>query len=274
MPIFAIRTAVDNVYRQAVASLLPGLRSLYRWRVLGVMLVSLVFLSGCVDYSVGVRFETPQRGEIVQRFQPNAQLKSLGNLAVQQWVETLEQRSQRLGGRTRSLPNQAVMVRIPFSNSDDLVAKFNEFFSPVESPNPAGDGIPAITSQMTVTHRNFILVEHERLRYDLDLRSLGVPSLTGDPLVSPASLFDLDFTLETPWGARGVRQPELRSALEARSGKELHWNLVPGEVNHLEAVFWLPSPLGIGALVIVLLISLGWYAKSASVGRSVTPQSP
>ncbi len=105
-----------------------------------------------------------------------------------------------------------------------------------------------------------MLIERNRLRYDLDLRSLGVLSSDGNVLISPGSLISLEFRLKTPWGARSVASdktiPQLR-----QEGGELIWQLVPGEVNHLEAVFWLPSPLGIGTLVIVFLVLLGTYLK-------------
>ncbi|MEO1187340.1 MAG: DUF3153 domain-containing protein, partial [Cyanobacteria bacterium J06636_27] len=32
-------------------------------------------------------------------------------------------------------------------------------------------------------------------------------------------------------------------------------------LNHLEAVFWLPSPIGIGTLLIVLFVVLGFYLR-------------
>jgi hypothetical protein len=53
------------------------------------------------------------------------------------------------------------------------------------------------------------------------------------------------------------------------------WTLKPGQLNHLEAVFWLPSPLGIGTLVIVLLVLGGFYLKYKSLPGVVTkPVAP
>ncbi|MEM6403365.1 MAG: DUF3153 domain-containing protein, partial [Cyanobacteria bacterium P01_D01_bin.116] len=46
-----------------------------------------------------------------------------------------------------------------------------------------------------------------------------------------------------------------------KNNKQLSWKLKSGQLNHLEAVFWLPSPIGIGTLLIVLFVVLGFYFR-------------
>ena len=66
--------------------------------------------------------------------------------------------------------------------------------------------------------------------------------------------------MNTPWGARSVEK--LENAIQPeKQGQILVWKLQPGELNHLEAVFWLPSPLGIGTVVIALFVAAGIYLR-------------
>ena len=74
---------------------------------------------------------------------------------------------------------------------------------------------------------------------------------------------ELDFSLNTPWGARS-NETAVAGAIVSKSfqeGKELVWKLKPGEINYLEAVFWIPSPVGIGALIIALFVAAGISLK-------------
>ncbi len=237
---------------------------LHRLRQVWLMLLVSLLLSGCVRYDVGIRFDSPHRGEIVQHIQVEQRLKSFSSATVQQWVQLIQSRSQQLGGRIERLPDDDLLVTIPFTSSADLQTKFNQFYRPVEDENPAiatAVDLPTITSHLAVSTSNLLLLERNQLRYDLDLRSLGVLSANGNVLLSPAALIDLEFRLTTPWGARSIAaasttQPEL-----TRSDKTLVWQLVPGAQNHLEVVFWLPSPIGIGAVVIVLFVVIGRYVK-------------
>jgi hypothetical protein len=154
------------------------------------------------------------------------------------------------------------LVRIPFSNGADLEAKFNQFFraetEPSVSDSDAELDSPKLTSHLMFTESNLLLLERNRLSLDVDLRSLGVLSANGNLLVSPGPLIDLEFSLNTPWGARSVNS--FNQAV--RQGNQLTWTLKPGEVNHLEAVFWIPSPLGIGTVAIALLVMGGSFIKS------------
>lgn len=241
----------------AVQSAAIGLR---RWPSVLVMLVMLLGLTGCVEYDVGIHFDNPHRGTIVQHLQISDRLRSFSDGAVQQWVKTLERRSRSVGGAVQRSADE-LRITIPFGSAMELQTKFNRFFTTADPSDRSATplDLPEIESHLTVDHSNFLLLERDRLRYDLDLRSLGVSSSGGSLLLSPASLVDLAFRLETPWGARSVKTAN--ALLPEKTGQGLTWSLVPGEVNHLEAVFWLPSPLGIGAIMIVLLVLAGRYLK-------------
>jgi hypothetical protein len=241
-------------------TLKPLARFLVQLRVLWIILIAALFLSGCVKYDVDIHYDGQNGGEIVQHVQLSDRLTNFSD-AAQDWLRSVEQRTKQLGGRVKRLSNQELLVRIPFNNGADLEAKFNQFFQTETEPSVADSepklDLPKLTSHLTLIERNLLLLERNRLRFDVDLRSLGVLSANGNLLVSPGSLLDLEFSLNTPWGARSDNS----SSQAVRQGNRLIWNLKPGEVNHLEAVFWIPSPLGIGTVAIALLVISGSFVK-------------
>jgi len=245
-------------------------------RILLILLASLC-LSGCVQYDVGVHIINQTQGEIVQHIRLGEQLTNFSGSSAQDWLQSIQQRTRKLNGRTRRVSDRELIVRIPFNNGADLTARFNEFFQPAPRQTTetfAETGLPELKSELNLTQSNWLLVERDRLIFDLDLRPLGVLSANGNLLVSPGSLLDLKFELDTPWGARSVDDDSLAVL---QQGKRLVWTLKPGAVNHLEAVFWLPSPLGIGTLAIVLLVLAGIYLRTLlfpQLERSTQHASP
>lgn len=236
-------------------------RVVHRSRQIWLMLLLSLLLSGCVRYDVGVRFDSPNRGEFTQHIQLEERLQQLSGSTAQQWLKLIEQRSQQLGGRLDRLPDNDLLITIPFTSSRDLQTKFNQFFSPLEKNGSTAIELPPIASRFTLATSNLLLVERNHLYYELDLRSLGVRSSNGSLLLSPTSLIDLEFRLQTPWGAKSLTAKKISAPAGSPSGKTLVWQLVPGELNRLEVVFWLPSPLGIGTLAIVLFILVGRFLK-------------
>lgn len=257
--------------KSAVVNILSFCRLiLWRLRVLWAILLSSLLLTGCVQYNLGVNFEGQHHGAIVQHIKLGEQLTSFSNEQAQEWLRSIEQRATQLQGETKRLSDEEIIVTIPFNNGTELESKFNQFFNPVaqkKSPANAGDMVEltALNSKFHLTQGNLIFVQRNKLSYDLDLRSLGVLSANGNVIVSPSSLLDLQFSLETPWGARSVNTAGNAISPEVyNDGHQLVWKLQPGQLNHLEAVFWLPSPLGVGTLAIVLLILSGFYFKYKS----------
>jgi hypothetical protein len=250
-------------------SLMPWLR-----RSLSIVLViwSSLLLTGCVHYDVGIQFDHPNRGTVTQRIRLDERLQGFSGSSTEGWLDTLEQRTHELGGKIERLPQQEWLVTIPFSNQADLEQKFNQFFSPLDANTPMAAEIPAIDSHLALTRSNFLVAERNHLSYNLDLRSLGLRSANGDLLFSPGSLINLEFRLKTPWGARVL---DSASSITAEcKERDLLWQLIPGEQNHVEAIFWLPSPLGIGTLMIVGLVVLGQYLRYPPRSINTTLSAP
>lgn len=254
-----------------------------RLRIFLVILLAAGLLSGCVNYDVGVNFEGVHQGKFVQHIKLEERLTNFSSTQVQDWLKSIERRAKQLNGNTKRISHQEILVTIPFSSGKELESKFNQFFNPVTQKNAASQDMEAIDlpkfdSKIHLNQGNFIFWQRTQFSYDLDLRSLGVVSSTGNVVVSPGSLLDLQFSLETPWGARSIEKTENAIAPEVEhQGHTLLWTLKPGQLNHLEAVFWLPSPLGIGSLVIVLVVLGGYYWKYKAfpwtATRSVAPAS-
>lgn len=248
-----------------------------RLRIFLVILLAAGLLSGCVNYDVGVNFEGVHRGKFVQHIKLEERLTNFSSTQVQDWLKSIERRAKQLNGKTKRISNQEIVVTIPFSNGKELESKFNQFFNPITPKNTAAKDktaldLPKFDSKVHLNQGNFIFWQRTQLSYDLDLRSLGVVSNNGNVVVSPGSLLDLRFSLETPWGASSIENTENAIAPEVdHQGHTLLWTLKPGQINHLEAVFWLPSPLGIGTLLIVLAVLGGYYWKYKAFPWVATP---
>ncbi|MGB7440860.1 MAG: DUF3153 domain-containing protein [Coleofasciculaceae cyanobacterium] len=245
-------------------------RSLGSLRLAGVVMLSCLLLSGCVKYDLGLNFKGQHHGAIVQKIKLGQQLTNFSNSEAQQWLRSIGRRTKQLGGTTERLSETEMLVEIPFANGKELVSKFDQFFNPVKKTDSISqdietENLPTFQSNLSLVQKNFFLIQRERLSYDLDLQGLGVISANGNMIVSPGSLLDLQFSLETPWGAKSIQRTD--NALTPQvyfGGHKLVWQLQPGQINHIEAVFWLPSPLGIGAIVITFLVLGGFYLKYRS----------
>lgn len=237
-----------------------------RYPILWVVLLTSLLLSGCVNYNVGVNFGNANGGEFVQHIKLEEKLTSFSGDSVYEWLNSIERRARKLEGKTRRLSQQEVIVSIPFSSGRELQTKFNEFFHPngTQTSKPTesehNSELPKIDSNLLVFQNNFLLLVRNQLIYDLDLRSLALISSNGNVLANPGSILDLDFSLNTPWGAQSVENTE-SAILPKKNGHQLVWKLKPGELNHIEVVFWLPSPLGIGSLLIILFVWAGFYLR-------------
>jgi len=228
----------------------------------------LTLVTGCVQYDVGVNFESQTRGEIVQHIKLGERLTSFSSETVAEWLKSVERRVRLLDGKTKRLSQTEVLVRIPFNNGAELQDKFNQFYNPIAQTaksrvaSPLETDLPKYESHLNVKQNNLLLVLRNRLSLELDLRSLSLLSSNGSLLLSPGGLLELDFSLNTPWGAESIET--VAGALVPESyqqGKQLVWKLKPGEINYLEAIFWIPSPVGIGALIIALFVAAGIALK-------------
>lgn len=217
-----------------------------------------IALSGCVKYETGINFSSLNYGEIVQHIQIGEQLNSFSQQAVKTWLTSIEARTKVAQGRIEYLNAGEVNVVIPFNNARELVDKIDGYFNSTSLSNPEDSSFNA---HMQIQQNNFFLAVRNHLTYDLDLRSQIVKST--DPKVSIASgdLVDIKFSIQSPWG---VNSPDLADSIKGISepkDRQKSWKLQSGKMNHLEAFFWLPNPLGIGSIVITFISILGYYLK-------------
>ncbi|MFN6483665.1 MULTISPECIES: DUF3153 domain-containing protein [unclassified Nostoc] len=233
--------------------------------ILWLVLLTSLLLTGCVKYDVGLNFDNSNSGELVQHIKLGERLTSFSGDSVYEWLNSIERRARQLEGKAQRVSQEEIIVTIPFSSGRELQEKFNEFFNsranqPSESVHESGSELPKIESNVLLEQNNFLLLVRNRLIYDLDLRSLSLIASKGNVLANAGSILDLEFSLKTPWGAKNIQLTETATEPE-KNGNRLVWKLQPGELNHIEAVFWLPSPLGIGGLLIILFVWGGLYLR-------------
>lgn len=249
---------------------------LSRLRMIGVVLLVSLLLSGCVKYDVLVNVKDENHGAIVQQIRLGEQLRSFSNAQATEWLKSIERRAKELHGKTTRRSPQTLVVTIPFSNGEELTTKFNQFFNPVNPTSRSAKDrgsvdLPSLDSRLSLEQRNFFVLQRNQLNYELDLRSLAVLSANGSVIVSPGSLLDLQFSLQTPWGSHildlgdNTIMPQIYE-----DGHQLVWTLIPGQLNRLAVVYWVPSPLGIGTIMIVLLVLGGFWVKYKSFPRTST----
>ena len=227
-----------------------------------------LLMTGCVRYDVGINFQDQTHGKIVQQIKLGQQLTSFGDDVLDEWLNNINQRVKQLDGTTKRISKQELLVTIPFYNGADLEKKFNQFFNPVtlkgkKSKKTSEVELPQFASTFKIKQNNWLFALRNHINLELDLRSLALVSTPENVLVGSGNLLELQFALTTPWGAQ-VIQPLSEPLLTTvqQQGKQVVWQLKPGEINQLEAIFWVPSWIGVGTAAIILLVSLGFYLKS------------
>jgi hypothetical protein len=239
------------------------------FRLVGLILVAFFWLTGCVRSDIGIRFQDANHGTLIQHIRiaegsagsgsSGSGSSGLESAIASVWLNNLEQQTEKLGGSVRRTTEQDATLTLPFFNAKDLEAKFNQLFqaewqsssAPSSAPSPQLQGI---VSRLKLRSGNWIFWQRMVLDYQLDLRSL-TPFAAESLSLDPRKLLQLEFYLSTPGTAKSLdaeNSPMIRS-----QGHKLIWQLHPGELNHLSAVFWVPSPLGIGAVLIAILVGVG-----------------
>jgi hypothetical protein len=232
-------------------------------RAIAVIILISTVLSGCLKYDLGVNFKGTNNGEIVQHVRLDNKLTDFNEPQAKTWLNSLEKRARNLQGRTKRVSDREVTVTIPFNTAKELETKLNSFFNPVNNTNaqPSGDmNIPTFSSQFKVSQSNFLLFVRNKLSYEIDLRSLGVLSDSGNIVLSPDSVADLNFIVNSPSQPKPINRGN-KIAVAETSPHQVVWHLKPGEINRVETAFWLPSPLGIGTIIIALITLGGFYLK-------------
>lgn len=233
--------------------------------LLPFILCLLTLLTGCVNYDVGITFDSPYEGTIAQHIQIGEELADLDRSATKQWFKSIEDRAYQLRGKAQRVSSEELAVIIPFTNGKELVDKFNQFFYGESFPTNASlsteaTDLASINSRMFLRQSNLLLFERNYLNLTVDLRTLGAIDNESKFVVTPNSFANLTFQLNAPWIARSLKGSDRLAPIKNTPGK-LIWQLQPGQINHIEAVVWLVSPLGIGTAIIILLSIAGFYLK-------------
>ena len=225
-------------------------------------LVCVFFLGGCVDYDVEIAFDHQHHGEIHQHLRLGDEFTNFNQQEARKWLRSVEKRAKSLHGSVKRISKQELDVKIPFNNGGDMVTKFNEFFNP-EGQNIQSDELDLVQlkSSLTLAQRNWLLFEFNRATLDVDLRALGVLSQQGSLILSPGSLLDLDVSLKTPLWSNVVENDDADQAITRKDGDRLIWTLEPGQLNHLEVIFLVPSWVGLGTIGIIALLFAGYFLK-------------
>lgn len=235
--------------------------------ILPLLCSVLVFLTGCVRYDVGINFPHQHHGEIIQHITLGQRLTSLSQTEATKWLNSIEQRAKLLKGKTDHISEREIIVSIPFSNSQELEERFNQFFDPSSSfkiknaANPDDLKLLQLDSKLAVTEQDWFFLTQKNLKLTVDLRALGVLSEQGNIIVSPGSLVDIDFALNTPFSGQSINDDSLLNPAVEEVNNQLIWHLKPGEINTIQAVFWVPNYLGIGTIIIILLTIFAYYLK-------------
>jgi Protein of unknown function (DUF3153) len=236
----------------------------------------LIFLSGCVNYDVGINFNSQHRGTFVQHIKLGEKLTSFSQSTLTQWFDSLEQRAQKLQGKTKKISPQEIIVTIPFNNGKELTSVFNSFFNPnPEKVVPLSDLTEPevqLSSKVSLQQSNLLLVQRDRLSMDIDLRAFDFFSNQDKLILNPASAVEIEIDLNTPWGAKSINRENYLTPQILEESRKLVWQLQPGQVNYIEAVFWLPSPIGVGAIAILLIVLAGFFLKYKSFPWGSLPQ--
>jgi len=219
-------------------------------------------LSGCVKYDTGVHFSSLGDGEIIEHIYLSEQLNSFSQTAVQTWLNSIEQRTIAEQGRLERLNDREFRVIIPFDNPQQLVTKVNRYFnSDLNSESKS-----QFKAVMRIDRSNFLVVIRNHLVYDLDLRSIAAKSLSGTVTTTPKvsidanNPIDLDFSVQSPWGIKNISGNGANVSSD-NENRQMTWQLKSGQIDRIDAVFWLPNPLGIGAVTIGLISIAGYYLK-------------
>lgn len=213
------------------------------------LLLSLLLLTGCLQYDLDIQFDSQTHGQLVQ------QLHWRGGTAssdLQQWLAVLRDRTQLIGGQTQFLDNNTFEITVPFNNGPDLETKFNQFFNATDTELPLTlPGGDPIRAELSLRQGNWLLAINNHLTLRLDLTAVPDLADTGLPLLQGKQLLEGNVTVKAPW----VRSPN--HDLTPRQT----WPLIPGAINEIEADFWVPSPIGIGAAVIGVVVAIGYVTK-------------
>lgn len=219
--------------------------------------IACLLLTSCVDYDLGIRFDSQTHGQLTQTIHVGHNFTS--NTSTELFKQ-LTAKAKALSGKARPLDENTLQIVFPFSSGQQLIERFNAFYGTGQSSD--GDhlsglelpGAPTVSAHLALQQNNYLFALRNHLTYDLQIDSS--PELLASSKLNDLSWLNLDFHLSTPWGVT-LSEP----AAIGIQGQTATWQLTADQPQHIEATFWLPSPIGIGAGAIALFCLLGYTVK-------------
>ncbi len=213
-------------------------------RVLRLLLVVALTLGlgGCVDYELGIRFDSQTHGVLMQTLHLDERFVTLNSDAQQQWLQIFIQEAKAFSGQVTSLEDGTLQISIDFNNGADLTQTFNQLFAK-DGLMTQVPGAPPLLAHLDLTQKNWGIALLNQLHADIDLSGLDADSAVGD-----GGALDRWRTLNLSFQIGAL-------------GETNQWSLTPGQVNTIDTTFWIPSPIGIGAVVIALLCAGGYGVR-------------
>ncbi len=232
-----------------------------------LLLFSLIIcLTGCVNYDVGINFPQANQGTITQQIKLSEQLSNVSEKEGHAWLKSLEKKASTLQGKSEYLSSDEILLTIPFSNGQELVNKFNQFFLPFNNETTTNYlsrdenlNLLDLSANLSINQNNAILIERNTLKLTTDLTSLGVTSGDGNMIFSSGDLINLQVKLNFPWGAKIITNEFAQ--WEKLPHHQYNIQLQAGQINEITAIFWIPNYVGLGTIVILVVIIFGFYAK-------------
>ncbi len=256
------------------------LKSVRRYlTVLCLLLCTL--LSGCVDYDLGIRFDSQTHGTLTQTVHLSDRLLTLSDTGTRQIFQQFTAKAEALSGQIRQLDEDTLQITLPFYSGAQLVERFNALYSGdfYDGDSSLSDlstslltlpGAPTVSAHLDLQQRNYIFALRNHLTYDLQIaptQTLPVSSQrrVGEAtLREPRSWLTLDFHLTTPWGLTSTDFSSTAPSTTpppSTQGHSATWHLEAERPQHIEATFWVPSPIGIGGGAIALFCLLGYTLR-------------
>ncbi len=237
-----------------MVQLTPPVRAVRRrWLTLLACLLLCPLLGGCVDYDLGIRFDSQTQGSLSQTLHLNDPLLTLNETGADELFQQFTVSAKALSGKVSKLDENTLQIVLPFHNGAQLVERFNAFYGG-DKGGVHLPGLPGISARLGLRQNNYIFALRNHLTYDLQVERADQP---GDSTLSDMSWLNLDFHLTTPWGLTAAAGPVAISVTD----HTVTWHLAANQPQHIEATFWVPSPIGIGAGAIALICLLGYYIK-------------
>jgi hypothetical protein len=226
-------------------------------RRIGYLLIAAIaslLLTSCVDCDLNIRFDSQTHGQITQTLHLSDRLSATTN----QLFEQITTKTKALSGKAHQIDDNTLQIVLPFSSSEQLVERFNAFYGNVQSSDDLSGlalGAPPVSAHLALQQTNYIFAFRNHLTYDLQIENLPArPSGPANSKLNDLSWLNLDFHLSTPWGVTLSNPP-------TDDPQTATWHLTADRPQHIEATFWLPSPIGIGAGAIAVFCLLGYLVK-------------